>query len=85
MSAVLERVCNELKLRVSDRKNDSTIEHIAGKINGLAQRGVTNEVDCYWIVMGELAHELRKENERLLSLALKLTEKVDALQKQSRS
>jgi len=86
ISAVLERVCSEFELHIFDRKNDSSIEDIAGKISRLAQRGVTNEVDCYRVVMAELAQELRrKENERLLRLALKLTEKVKALQKQSRS
>jgi hypothetical protein len=85
MSAALERVCSELKLRPSDRKNDSIIEDIADKINRLAQRGITNEADCYRAVMGELAQELRKENERLLRLVLKLTEKMDALQEQGRS
>ena len=82
MSAALERVCSELKLRPSDRKNDSIIEDIADKINRLAQRGITNEADCYRAVMGELAQELRKENERLLRLARKLIEKMHALQKQ---
>jgi hypothetical protein len=82
---VLEHVCSEFELHIFDRKNDSTIEVIAGKITRLAQRCVTNEADCYRVVMAELAQELRKENERLLRLVLKLTEKVDALQKQSRS
>jgi hypothetical protein len=48
----------------------------------LAQRGITNEADCYRAVMGELAQELQKENERLLRLARKLIEKMQALQKQ---
>ena len=45
---------------------------IAEKINGLTGRGVTDEADCYRAVMAELAQELRKENERLLQVALKL-------------
>ena len=55
---------------------------IAEKINGLTERGVTDEADCYRAVMAELVQELRKENERLLQVALKLVEKVHALRKQ---
>ena len=80
MSAVLERVCSELQVRISDRENDSTIEDIARKIDRLAHRGVTNEADCYRVVMIELAQELREENERLRRLARTLMEKAHALQ-----
>jgi len=55
---------------------------IAEKINGLTERGVTDEADCYRAVMAELVQESRKENERLLQVALKLVEKVHALRKQ---
>jgi hypothetical protein len=81
MSTVLERVCSKLQLRLYDLKHGSKVEVIAAKIIGLAQRGVTDEDHCYRVVMVELAQELREENERLVRRALKLIEKLDALQK----